>query len=133
MEMVHSSKVVILSPMLSTGRPAAGLTMTTWSRMTTETANKQLSWARHDARPGSRGHRAGAVEEKQRRGRGGRGGPAVLLPGDRGGPLRLDQDLTCSAVLPGVALLLSHRDHEPPCEASEVPDQELVADDQLIP
>jgi len=38
----------------------------------------------------------------------------------------LDQDLTCSAVLPGVALLLSHRDHEPPCEASEVPDQELV-------
>jgi len=38
----------------------------------------------------------------------------------------LDQDLTCSAVLPGVALLLSHRDHELPCEASEVPDQELV-------
>jgi hypothetical protein len=90
------------------------------------TANTWLGWDRHDARPGSRGHRAGAVADKQRRGRGGRGGPAVLLPGDRGGPLRLDQDLTCSAVLSGVALLLSHRDHEPPCEASEVPDQELV-------
>jgi hypothetical protein len=69
MEMVHSSKLVILSPMLSTGGPAAGLTMTTWSRMTTETGNKLLSWARHDARPVSRGHRAGAVEKKQRRGR----------------------------------------------------------------
>ena len=29
------------------------------------------------------------------------------------GPLRLGQDLTCSVVLAGVALLLSHRDHEP--------------------
>jgi hypothetical protein len=31
------------------------------------TANKWLSWARHDARPGSRDHRARAVENKQRR------------------------------------------------------------------
>jgi hypothetical protein len=35
------------------------------------------------ARPGSRGHRARAVEKKQRRGRGGRVRSAVLLPGDR--------------------------------------------------
>lgn len=56
---------------------------------------------------------AGAVEKKQRRKRGGRGRSAVLLPGDRAGPLRLGQDLTCSAGLAGVALLLSHRDHEP--------------------
>jgi hypothetical protein len=52
--------------------------------MTTETANKWLDWARHDARPGSRGHRAGAVGEKQRRGKGRPGRSAVLLPGDRG-------------------------------------------------
>jgi hypothetical protein len=32
------------------------------------------------------------------------------------GPLKSGQDLTCAAVLPGVALLLSHRDHEPSCD-----------------
>ena len=32
-------------------------------------------------------------------------------------PPRSDQDLICSAVLAGVALLLSHRDHEPSCDA----------------
>ena len=76
-------------------------------------------------RPGSPGHRAGAVEKKQRRGREAGEHPrsCFLVTGAAAG---LDQDLTCSAVLPGVALLLSHRDHEPPCEASEVPDQELV-------
>ena len=35
------------------------------------------------------------------------------------GPLRLGQGLTCSAVLASVALLLSHRDYEPPCGASD--------------
>jgi len=34
------------------------------------------------------------------------------------GPLRLGQDLTCSAVLAGGAVLLAHRDHKPSCEAS---------------
>jgi hypothetical protein len=41
----------------------------------------------------------------------------VLVTG--AGPLRLGQDLTCSAVLAGVALLLSHCGHEPSCEASD--------------
>ena len=35
------------------------------------------------------------------------------------GPLRSSQDLTCSAVLAGVAVLLSHRDRELSCEASD--------------
>ena len=43
-------------------------------------------------------------------------GPASLVTGAE--PLRLGQDLTCSAVLTGVALLLAHRDHEPSCAAS---------------
>ena len=69
-------------------------------------------------RPGSPGHRAGAVEKKQRRGREAGEHPrsCFLVTGAAAG---LDQDLTCSAVLPGVALLLSHRDHEPSCEASD--------------
>ena len=53
--------------------PATGWTMATWSRMTAEAAHRWLGWARHDARPGSRGHGAGAAGKKQRRGRGGRG------------------------------------------------------------
>jgi len=35
----------------------------------------QLGWARHHARPGFRGHRAGAAEKKQRRGGKGRDDP----------------------------------------------------------
>ena len=88
--------------------------MTTWSRMTAEAATKRLRWARHDARPGSRGHRAGAVEKKQRRERGEAGAdPRSRFPVTGAGPLRSGQDLTCSAILAGVAFLLSHRDHEP--------------------
>ena len=41
----------------------------------------------------------------------------ILVAG--AGPLRSGQDLTGSAVLAGAALLLSHRDHEPSCEASD--------------
>jgi hypothetical protein len=95
-----------------------GLSLPSWSRMTTETANTWLGWARHDARPGSRIHRAGAVENKQRRGRGGRDDPrsCVLVAG--AGPLRWGQDLTGSAVPADVAQLLSHRHHEPSYEAS---------------
>lgn len=44
---------------------------------------------------------------------------AVLLPGELGRPVRLGQDLTRSAVLTGVALLLSHRDHKSSREASD--------------
>jgi hypothetical protein len=44
-------------------------------------------------------------------------GSCFLVTG--AGPLRLGQDLTCSAVRAGVALLLPHRDHEPSCEASD--------------
>jgi hypothetical protein len=96
--------------------------MTTWAGMTTETANKWLGWAKHDARPGSRGHRAGTVRNKQRRGRG-KGGEAGTIRGScflvaGAAQLKLVQDLTCSAVLAGVALLLSHRDHEPSCGVS---------------
>jgi hypothetical protein len=84
------------------------------------TANTWWGWARHDARPGSRSHRAGAVEKEAatREGRPGDDLRACFLVAGAG-PLRLGQDLTCSAVLAGVALLLAHRDHEPSCEASD--------------
>ena len=59
-----------------------------------------------------------AVENKQRRGRGGWGDPRSCFLVTAAGPLRSGQDLTGSAVLASVALLLSHRDHEPSCEAS---------------
>ena len=81
---------------------------------------KQLAeQGEHDARPGSGDHRASAVENKRRQGRGGQGRSPVLHYGGRSRPLRSGQDLTGSAVLAGAALLLSHRDHEPSCEASD--------------
>jgi hypothetical protein len=87
--------------------------------MIAETANKWLGRAKHDARPGSRSHRAGAVERGSEEGRAGLGGSTVGFLVTGAGPLRLGQDLTCSAVLAGVALLLSHRDHEPFVRASD--------------
>ena len=49
------------------------------------------------------------------------------------GPLRLGQDFTCSAVRAGVALLLSHRDHEPSCEASDDGSETSLAAGDLLP
>ena len=46
-------------------------------------------------------------------------GPRFCFLVTGAGPLRLGQDLTCSAIWAGVALLLSHRDHESSCGASD--------------
>ena len=81
--------------------------------MTTETAHKWLDRARHDARPGSRDHRAGAVETSSDKEGAAGNDPRSCFLVTEAGPLRFGQDLSCSAVLAGVALLLSHRDHEP--------------------
>jgi hypothetical protein len=40
------------------------------------------------------------------------------FPVSGAGPLKSGQDLTGSAALADIALLLSHRDHEPSCHAS---------------
>ena len=76
-------------------------------------AHKWLGWARHDARPGSCDHRAGAVgkEPAAREGEA-RDEPRSCFLVTRGGALRLDQDLAGSAVPADVALLLSHRDQD---------------------
>jgi hypothetical protein len=73
----------------------------------------EASPAKHDARPGSRGHRAGAVERSSDEK--GEAGDDVrsCFPVTAAGPLPSGQSLNGSTVLADVALLLSHRNHEP--------------------
>jgi hypothetical protein len=87
--------------------------MTTWSPMTAETANKWLGRARHDARPGSRGHRPVAEKRSSDEGGGPGDDPRSCFLVTGAGPLRLGQGLGSCALLAGTVLLLSHRDHEP--------------------